>query len=190
MRTLCAFGVLLALVSLAFAAIDIQNYCGNKVYIRESHNGGCDANPDTGDCDGDPLTIAPGGQASINTIADGTGISIKISLDFDFISGILQFEYAVSDNFYFDLSDLDGISGGVVGAPFRSSNVRAVPTGPGAGSGTCKPILCPADVTCHAAYQLFDQEATKGCPDTTVFMDLDLCVAAHDWQKRGVNFTS
>lgn len=135
--------------------------CKSKVYIRQSHNGGCDENPDNGDCDGDPLLVTPQGHASLHTIEDETGVSIKISLDRDFVSGILQFEYAVSDNFYFDLSDLDGVSGGVVGAPFYSSNVRAVPSGPATADGTCKPIRCPADETCVAAYQTPEQEGTK-----------------------------
>lgn len=92
--------------------------------LAKSNNGGCDSGPN-GFCSTSagaaPFHIPAGnGQSSIlalGWIQNGFGTSVKISKDAAFDNGILQFEYAFTDNMYWDLSDLDGSGAGLVGTP-------------------------------------------------------------------------
>jgi hypothetical protein len=95
------------------------------VYIWQSP-GTCNQGPN-GICDyngGTPWKINAGnGQSSVLNLGwfNNVGTSVKISKDAAFDAGILQFEYTLaSDGLYWDLSDLDGAGGGLVGTPFRN----------------------------------------------------------------------
>jgi hypothetical protein len=73
--------------------------------------------------------------------------------------GILQFEYKLAPAspptpqvLYWDLSDLDGVGGGLVGSPFHNENVKATPYNNGTGLNGCHQIRCPQGKLCRAAY--------------------------------------
>lgn len=178
----CAMA-LAGLVPGAMANLLINNWCGVGVKIVQSHNAGCDFGTD-GRCISEgsqPWTISPGTGQSIlglDYITDGIGTSVKISKD-DVADGILQFEYNVVQGeyggLYWDLSDLDGSGGGLVGTPFRDQNVKVSPTGNGSGTGTCVTIRCEANKTCYDSYQHPDDPNTKFCPLDTGDIWLDLC---------------
>jgi hypothetical protein len=55
-------------------------------------------------------------------------------------------------NLYWDLSDLDGVGGGLVGSPFHNENVKATPYSNGTGLNGCHQIRCPQGKLCRAAY--------------------------------------
>ncbi|KAK3313254.1 hypothetical protein B0H66DRAFT_389196 [Apodospora peruviana] len=179
--TLLAF-----LPALATAAqLGINNWCGQTVYVAQSHCGSCDYGEEgKGKClrdGGKPIAIAGGnGKGSERRIEynrGGCGTSIKISKgDSSFRSGILQFEYNwPADGMYWDLSDLDGKGNGLVGTPFRNDNVKVSPTGAGEGQGTCLKIRCPAGKVCLDSYQHPADPNTRYCPANTGDMWLDLC---------------
>ena len=168
----------------ALANLIINNWCGVGVSLVQSHDAGCDFGVN-GNCisDGDtPWTIAPGtGESTLELgyIADGIGTSVKISKD-DVSEGVLQFEYNVVQGefggLYWDLSDLDGSGGGLVGTPFRDQNVKVTPTGNGAGQNTCVVIRCKANDVCLDSYQHPDDPNTRTCPLDTGHLYLDLCI--------------
>jgi hypothetical protein len=74
-------------------------------------------------------------------------------------SGILQFEYKLAPAspptpqvLYWDLSDLDGVGGGLFGSPFHHENVKATPYNNGTGLNGCHQIRCPQGKLCREAY--------------------------------------
>ncbi|KAF7550664.1 hypothetical protein G7046_g7942 [Stylonectria norvegica] len=164
--------VLAALAASASAKLNFNNWCNAQVTVMLSHNGGCDYGSN-GLCGSAPWTIAPSQIVGFDWIVDGMGTSVKISKAG--VGGILQFEYAVSDGIYWDLSDLDGDGPGLVGTPFGNDNVKVSPTGNGSGSGTCVKIRCKAGQTCLDSYQHPDDQNTRWCPTNTGDMWIDLC---------------
>ncbi|KXJ93631.1 hypothetical protein Micbo1qcDRAFT_172543 [Microdochium bolleyi] len=97
---------------------------------------------------GEPWILPPNTTTSFDWIADGNGTAIKISKH-GIGPGILQFEYTLAaDGLYWDMSDLDGTGDGLVCTPFGADNGRVVPTGSGAGAGTCVEIRCAVDEVC------------------------------------------
>ena len=90
-----------------------------------------------------------------------TATSIKITWSSPPTDGVLQFEYTLSDNLYWDLSDIDGSAPKVVGSPFYNENVKLTPTGDGAGVSPCMAIVCPPGTLCQEAYNKSDDSATK-----------------------------
>ena len=135
-----------------------------------------------GKCGSAPWTIKKGATQEIKYITDGAGTSVKISKKG--VSGILQFEYTVSNGLWWDLSDLDGDGPGLVGTPFGKDNVKVTPTGNGAGSGTCLKIRCKANTVCLDSYQHPDDKNTRFCPSGTGPMWLDLCVTASELNSK------
>lgn len=182
---------LAALAPGALANLLINNWCPVGITLVQSHAAGCDSGVN-GNCitDGDtPWVIPPGtGESILNLgyIADGVGTSVKISKD-DIPEGVLQFEYNVVSGeyggLYWDLSDLDGSGGGLVGTPFRSENVKVTPTGNGAGTESCVIIRCAADTVCLDSYQHPDDPNTKWCPVDTGDIWLDLCMPGDIFQQ-------
>ncbi|KAJ3136781.1 hypothetical protein HK100_001285 [Physocladia obscura] len=161
------------------SGLNIHNWCGVDVTVQLSHDGSCNYGPggSASNCGGD-WAIAPNSITNFPWIADSEGTSVKISKSG--VSGILQFEYTLSDNLYWDLSDLDGSGPGLVGTPFSGDNVKVSPTGNGSGSGTCVQLKCPAGQLCVDAYQNPDDSDTRACPTNTGVMWLDLCETAAD----------
>lgn len=173
--------VLAAFAPRALANLQINNWCNVGVSLVQSHAGSCDYGMD-GNCGSAPWVIPAGtGNSILNLgyITDGIGTSIKISKD-GVSSGVLQFEYTVASGqfggLYWDLSDLDGSGGGLVGTPFANDNVGISPTGNGANTGTCVQIRCAAGQVCLDSYQTPDDANTRTCPVDTGDMWLDLCM--------------
>lgn len=106
-----------------------------------------------------PLQIDPHGL--------GAGTALKISKEAE--PGILQYEYAVTDSFYWDLSAIDG-------NPFVEDRVHVVPTGNGAGDPTnrCMALTCEPGA-CADTYSFPEQDATRACPVDTGDFIIDLC---------------
>ena len=90
-----------------------------------------------------------------------TATSIKITWSSPPTDGVLQFEYTLSDNLYWDLSDIDGSAPKVVGSPFYNENVKLTPTGDGAGVSPCMAIVCPPGTLCQEAYNESDNSVTN-----------------------------
>jgi hypothetical protein len=86
---------------------------------------------------------------------------------------MLQFEYTMNTNpeeyfphgkNFWDLSDLDGITGGKTGTPFSKENVRVTTSLEGqndGGSYNCCGFTCKAYETCADAYQTPWDTATR-----------------------------
>lgn len=171
---------LAALAPGALAALNVNNWCDVAVSFVSTHSDGCETGADGG-CTADgsePWRLEPGTGESIATveyIEDGVGASIKISKD-DVPDGVLQFEYNVSDFLYYDLSDLDGNGGGLVGTPFADQNVKVTPTGNGALIDHCIEIRCTANEVCLGSYQDPNDVNTNTCPLDTGDLWLDLCM--------------
>lgn len=159
-----------ALLALANANnLMITNWCSNDITTWQSHNGSCNAGPN-GACFFEPDAAPFKIPANRNTkafpiIADGLGTSIKISNVNN--AGILQFEYTVSDNLCWDLSDIDGAGSASAGSPFFNENVQVTPTGNGVGQGTCSQLKCPNGEICANAYNSPDEVKTRACPSDT-----------------------
>lgn len=107
-------------------------------------------------------------------IEDGLGTSMKIAKNNDF-SQVLQFEYTVSDQIYWDISLLNGGVDGTVGTPFVNENISMGPIT--TGDGTCAFVGCIGSLPCKDAYNSpFDDDTRvstklpslytqlKGCP--------------------------
>jgi len=157
--------VLAAIAGKTTATLNINNWCGQDVQYWQSTGAGCDAGPN-GICYDQPgaypWTISPGNIDYVPWVQDPQGTSIKIALgDNTWLSGVLQFEYTLADNLYWDLSDLDGAGSGVVGSPFLNQNVKVSPTGNGAEQNSCIQIRCPAGTLCAGAYNDPNQMATN-----------------------------
>ena len=91
---------------------------------------------------------------------------------------------------YWDLSNLDGVSAGLVGSPFASDNVKTSPVGTGAGSGTCETINCAANQICTDAYQLPADSKTRWCPEALGTFWVDLCMPDAQFNKRDTIFNA
>jgi len=99
-------------------------------------------------CGGEPWSITPQGTTYIPFVQDTLGTSIKIAKDKSF-SSVLQFEYTINDVIYWDISLLNGGTGGTVGTPFED---QAIAMGPiTAGSDTCAYVKCSSS-PCQDAY--------------------------------------
>ncbi|KAF4633119.1 hypothetical protein G7Y89_g5001 [Cudoniella acicularis] len=171
--------------------LQVINNCGNPVYIRTSHNGACDVGADGTTCYGTPFEVDQGQTQQFDFIADGEGTSIKIATNADVNNGILQFEYTVSDNIYWDVSDLDGVGAARVGSPFSGDNVWTGPVGGSSvGQGTCTPVICLANQICQDAYQQPDQKATHGCQDMSTNFQMFLCSGNAYKSRRAISFNA
>ena len=117
-------------------------------------------------------------------IGGNVGVSIKVSREHSSNSGVWQFEYAISDHLYWDVSDLDGAGPGKVASPFFDANVRVTPTGKGAqqGENGCYTLWCRAGETCVEAYQFPEQEATNTCPLGTGDLIVDMCLSDEEME--------
>ncbi|KAK0386146.1 hypothetical protein NLU13_5983 [Sarocladium strictum] len=159
----------------------INNWCTVGVSIIKAKDGQCEQGPDGCINEGHPpWYLAPGnGDSILNHAWDGDAVSLKIGKD-GVPDGVLQFEYTQSfgewGGIWWDLSDLDGSGGGLVGTPFANDNVGVTPTGNGSGQGTCVNIRCEAGRVCLDSYQQPDDPNTKYCPLDTGDMWLDLCM--------------
>ncbi|CAM1501405.1 Fc.00g105670.m01.CDS01 [Cosmosporella sp. VM-42] len=173
---------LAALIAGASARIQVHNWCGVPVNIMLSHNGSCDYGTNSKVCGSSPFVVNTNSVLGFDWIVDGAGTSMKISKPG--VAGVLQFEYAVSDGIYWDLSDLDGDGPGLVGTPFGYDNVKVTPTGNGFGSGTCLKIHCRAGQTCLDSYQHPDDKNTRWCPKDTGDMWIDLCQPDPDFSTK------
>lgn len=171
-----AVAAVAALAPSVLASFNIHNYCDVDVTVVYSKDASCDMGKD-GTCGSEPWTLASGEIQNFDWIPGGASVSMKVGKHG--VEGVLQFEYSVVageyGSVYWDLSDLDGAGSGLVGTPFFNDNVKVSPTGPGAGTGTCKQIRCKAGQTCVDSYQTPVDNNTKSCPVNTGDMWVDLC---------------
>lgn len=185
--------------------------CTYPIYIKQSHNGGCNVGTDKNQCDdkSPPYVVNPnGGTVSIplfNEIPLGTSVKIAKVTN---MAKITQFEYTpTKDLMFWDLSDIDGAGPARAGSPFFDQNIRAVPVGKGVGVNTCKPITCKKNQVCKESYQFPDQVATKvrlfteklkfmranttqSCPPTVTTWQMDFCVPDAQFTRRDVGFAA
>lgn len=136
--------------------------CGVDVHIIQ----------DAGIVDGLPSVHLTAGQTEslplqIDPHGLGAGTVLKISKEGE--PGILQYEYALTGSYYWDLSAIDG-------NPFVEDRVHVVPTGNGAGDPTnrCVALTCEPGA-CADTYSFPEQDATRSCPADTGDVILDLC---------------
>jgi len=167
--------------------IQINNYCDEDIYIYQSTDGGCDygwtsfgtCSTDPGACFGDstecfglPWILVSEQTYYMPFIQDSLGTSMKIATDPSFDS-ILQFEYTVSDNIYWDISLLNGGVDGTVGTPFQDENISMGPIT--TGTGTCAFVGCIAGFPCQDAYTNPYDDDTRACPLSNNQFFIDLC---------------
>jgi len=181
--------------SVSAGGLTINNWCNADVYVYQSVNGACNTGAN-GKCGSSGWKI-PAGKGSSSTqhfdFIDKQSVSLKVSkVKWDGINQqppLLQYEYAVTDNLYWDLSDLDGSGSGRPGSPFHGDNVKITPTGDVSHSDSCKQFRCPANQTCKDAYNTPSQVATRACPTDTGTQWLDLCEPSKQFNsKREVAF--
>jgi hypothetical protein len=103
------------------------------------------------------------------------GTVVKIAREPTWQAPILQYEYTLAENLWWDLSNIDGDGPSRTGSPFYWENVKLSPTGAGEGQGKCVKIRCRAGQVCQDAYQHPLDEATKTCPQNSGDQWLDLC---------------
>lgn len=141
------------------------NSCNYPIYVKQSHNGGCNVGTDLKQCDNKspPYVVNPnGGTFKLDLFNEmSIGTSVKIARVTD-MGKVTQFEYTpTKDLMFWDLSDIDGAGPARTGSPFFTENVRVTPMGNGAGVGICKAITCKKNQACKEAYQFPEQTATK-----------------------------
>lgn len=181
-----AAALVVAAVSVS-ADLKINNWCNENVYIMQSTGASGDYGPGGAY---KPWTItASNGKGNIlslpwNTSTSG-GTSVKISKSANLpLTNILQLEYDLSTDLFFDLSNLDGTGDGRVGTPFANDNVKVSPTGAGANVSPCTQVKCVAGKTCSQAYQQPNDPDTLVCPLNTGDMWLDLCEPTPQFNSR------
>ncbi|KAH8172877.1 hypothetical protein LIA77_07132 [Sarocladium implicatum] len=165
------------LAQVAVADLVVKNWCKQQVTIKVSKEGGCDTGPDGCTRDGnEPWRLKHGKKPSIwRHKWNGSAVSVKIGKKGK--KGILQYEYSNdAGGHWWNISDLDGKGGGLVGSPFRGNHVGVTVSGKGAGVGNCTNIRCPPHKVCHDSYQDPYEEKTRWCPRDTGDMTLDLCM--------------
>jgi hypothetical protein len=145
--------------------------CSEDVFIYQSTNGGCNygwtsygtcsTNPgacfgSSSECNGLPWILTPQQTYYMPFIRDGLGTSMKIAKNDDF-SRILQFEYTVSDNIYWDISLLNGGASGTSGTPFESLSMGPINDS----GGTCAWVGCIGNAPCKDAYNTPNDASTR-----------------------------
>ena len=151
-------------IAVNLANFTLPYWCTYPVYIWQSLDGGCDGGPVacTPVQNTNPWAVEAGSTWSHSWTNGATSLKIGTTTPSDNglgKIGILQFEYKLAPAspptpqvLYWDLSDLDGVGGGLVGSPFHNENVKATPYNNGTGLNGCHQIRCPQGKLCRAAY--------------------------------------
>ncbi|CAG8950079.1 hypothetical protein HYFRA_00008312 [Hymenoscyphus fraxineus] len=187
--SLQALAIFFASASVASASLNVHNFCSYPIYIKQSHNGGCNKGTNTKTCDGasPPFVVKAGATYNLPMFTDkNSATSVKIAREQN-MGKVTQFEYTPTDNtMFWDLSDIDGAGAARTGSPFKEANLKVSPVGKDLGAGTCKAIKCKKNEVCKDAYQFPDQTATHSCPMSTTTFTLDICVPDAQFTRREV----
>lgn len=174
---------LVAFSSGALAKVTINNHCDKGIAIRVAHGGDkCEAG-ETGCLNQQgykPWRLEAGGSFdwdwNQNSWTDA--VNIKMQLDGDSESQVFQYEYSINNQgLFWDLSDLDGAGGGLLGSEIARHDLKMSVSGATGSGPTCKSFKCLGERVCPHLYNNPNDVNTSTCPQDTGDQILDLCVS-------------